>query len=186
MEEFMRRLHLVAIASFMLCAPASAADICKAIALRDVPALEAPESVLKRGEYDTAITQYRMNKKTGMTSFCSHGGYCYPTHVIENGAKVEVLRLTNCKIGKRDEWDDPEEIFYNVDVLKSALSETEQKIDELDNKLLDLGLCSACASNVAHFYVRQPQSRCAALTRKALGGDAQALETLKQDPDYCR
>ena len=182
----MRRLHLVAIASFVLCGPASAADICKAIALRDVPALEAPESILKRGEYDTAITQYRMNKKTGMTSFCSHGGYCYPTHVIENGAKVEVLRLTNCKIGKRDEWDDPEEIFYNVDVLKSALSETEQKIDELDNKLLDLGLCSACASNVAHLYVRQPQSRCAALTRKALGGDAQALETLKQNPDYCR
>jgi hypothetical protein len=186
MEEFMRRLHVVAIASFMLGGPASAADICKALALRDVPALEAPESILKRGEYDTAITQYRMNKKTGMTSFCSHGGFCYPTHVIENGAKVEVLRLTNCKIGKRDEWDDPEEILYSVDVLKSALSETEQKIDELDNKLLDLGLCSACASNVAHLYVRQPQSRCAALTRKALGGDAQALETLKQDPDYCR
>jgi hypothetical protein len=28
--------------------------------------------------------------------------------------------------------------------------------------------------------------RCAALTRKVLGGDAQALEDLKQDPDYCR
>ena len=182
----MRFLPVVAVVSFMLGTSASAADICKAIALRDVPALEAPESVLKRGEYDTAITQYRVNKKTGLTSFCSHGGYCYPTHIVENGAKVEALRLTNCKIGKRDEWNDPEEIFYSVDVLRSALTETELKIEELDNKLLDLGLCSACASNVAYLYIHQPQSRCAALTRKVLGGDAQALEDLKQDPDYCR
>src|SRR5262249_50691524 len=107
MEEFMRFLPVVAVVSLMLSTSASAADICKAIALRNVPALEAPESVLKRGEYDAAITQYRVNKKTGSTSFCSHGGYCYPTHIVENGAKVEALRLTNCKIGKRDEWNEP-------------------------------------------------------------------------------
>jgi hypothetical protein len=61
------------------------------------PRSKPPESVLKRGEYDKAITQYRVNKKTGLTSFCSHGGCCYPTHLVENGAKVEALRLTNCK-----------------------------------------------------------------------------------------
>jgi hypothetical protein len=181
----MRFLPVVATMSLLLGAPASAADICMAIALRDVPAIEAPDSILKHGEYDRAITQYRVNKKTGLTSFCSHGGYCYPTHIVENGVKVEALHLTNCKIGKRDDWDDPDEIFYNMDVLKSGLTDTDLKIDELDNKLLDLGLCSACAANVAHLYVHEPQSRCAALTRSALGGDAQALETLKAFPDYC-
>ena len=56
------------------------ADLCKAVALRDVAAVEAPNSVLPRGSYDDAVTQYRVNKQTGMTTFCSHGGYCYPTH----------------------------------------------------------------------------------------------------------
>jgi hypothetical protein len=181
----MRFLPVLATMSLIAAAPASAADICKAIALLDVPAIDAPDSILKRGEYDLAITQYRINKKTGLTSFCSHGGSCYPTHVVQNGVKVEALRLTNCKVGKRDDWNDPDEIFYGLDVLKSGITDTELKEDDLDNKLIDLGLCNACASNVAYLYIHQPQSRCAALTRQALGGDAQALETLKQFPDYC-
>jgi hypothetical protein len=32
-------------------------DLCKAIALKDVPAIENPASMLARGEYDTSITQ---------------------------------------------------------------------------------------------------------------------------------
>src|SRR5262249_15167862 len=109
MEALMRFLPVAAIALFLLgTATASAASICKAIALRDVAALGMPESTLKRGEYDTEINEYRVNKKTGLTSFCSQG-VCYPTHVVENGNKVEALRLTNCKIGKRDEWEDPED-----------------------------------------------------------------------------
>lgn len=74
---------------------ALAVDLCKAIALRDVAAIESPDLVLQRGEYDEAITQYRVNKHNGMTSFCSHGGYCYPTHVRVNGKRIEALRLTN-------------------------------------------------------------------------------------------
>ena len=77
------------------------ASLCKAIALRDVAAIEAPDSVLPRGSYDHAVTQYIVNKQTGMTTLCSHGGYCYPTHVRVNGQKVEAFRLTNCKIGSR-------------------------------------------------------------------------------------
>jgi hypothetical protein len=163
-----------------------AADICKAVALRDVPAIEDPQSILKRGEYDTAITQYRIDKKTGQTSFCSHGGYCYPTHINENGSKVEALRLTNCRIGARDPYDDPDEITYGVDVIRSSVSAAEFKYEELDNRLLEMGLCSACASNVADHYLRQPDSQCAQLTKRALAGDAKALNELQQDPDYCQ
>ena len=58
-----------------------AADICTAVALRDVPAIEDSSSMLKKGQFDTAITRYRVNKRTGETSFCSHGGYCYPIRI---------------------------------------------------------------------------------------------------------
>jgi len=62
--------------------PAGAADICEAVALRNAPALEAPSAVIRRGDLDTAITQYRVSKKTGEDQFCSHGGYCYPVHAL--------------------------------------------------------------------------------------------------------
>jgi hypothetical protein len=53
---------------------ARAADICEAVALRDVPAKEDAKSILKRGEIDGAVTQYRVNKTTGDGVFRSHGG----------------------------------------------------------------------------------------------------------------
>jgi hypothetical protein len=100
---------------------ASSADLCRALALRDVAAVEAPDSILPRGNYDEAVTQYRVNKQTGMTTLCSHGGYCYPTHVRVNRRKVEALRLINCKIGERN-YEDKEEIFFTVDVVRSKNS----------------------------------------------------------------
>lgn len=165
--------------------PAFAADICEAIALRDVPALENPSSILQRGERDTAITQYRVNKATGMASFCSHGGYCYPTHVFVDGRKVEALRLTNCKVGKMDDYDDPDDFFYSVDVLRSKVSPRDLRIDDVDNRLLEMGLCSACAGNAAHYYVDLPRSKCARLVKAALEGNPAALNTLRNDPQYC-
>jgi hypothetical protein len=102
-------MKLILWASFLLIAAgvtgSHAADICKAIALRDVPAIEQPTSIIKRGDYDDAITQFRVDKDTGDTSFCSHGGYCYPTHILDNGNKMEALRLTNCKVGRRADED---------------------------------------------------------------------------------
>jgi hypothetical protein len=163
----------------------NSADSCHAVALRAVPAFENPTSVLKKGELDTAITQYRVNKKTGEGSFCSHGGYCYPSRVMENGISVEALKLTNCQIGKRDDFDDPDDIFYAVDVVRSKLSPMELKRDDVDNRLLDLGLCSACASNAAQHYVLEPQSQCARLVKEVLEGNPQALETLSSGVPYC-
>jgi hypothetical protein len=183
----MSRLGLFSLLFFLASVPGGqAADLCRAVAVRDVKAIDSPDFVLKRGDYDEAITQYRVNKKTGVASFCSHGGSCYPTHVVENGVKEEALHLTNCRIGKRDDFDDPEEVLYGLEVIRSAVSQTELKIDDLDNRLLQLGLCNACASNVAYLYVNKPQSRCAQVTRAALSGDRKALQTLMDLPDYCQ
>ena len=165
--------------------PASAADICQAIALHDVKAVDVPDAVLKKGERDEAVTQYRVNKKTGEATLCSHGGACFPVAVLENGQKVEALRLTNCRVGAKDPFDDPDETFYNLDVIRAKAPAAALRIDDVDNKLLDMGLCSACASNVAFLYVKQPASRCAKLTARALVGNAEAVKTLKDFSDYC-
>ena len=162
-----------------------AEDICEAVALRDVPTVWKSTAILKRGERDTAITQYRVNKQTGLTSFCSHGGACYPTHVVVHGQKVEALRLTNCKIGKRSSEDDPDDIVYAVYVDRAKASPASLKYEDLDNKLLEMGLCNACASSTASLTIKKPNSRCAKLTRKALAGDAAAIAKLNALPDYC-
>ena len=170
--------------AFFMTSNVFAADLCKAIALRDVPAIESPDSILQKGEHLTAITQYRENKNTKMTSFCSHGGYCYPRHVYINGEKIEALQLTNCKIGKVEDSDD-EDIYYSVDVERKKNSTKELKKDDLENKFLEMGLCSACADNVAQFYINEPSSECAKLAKEALEGNPEAASKLQEFPDYC-
>jgi hypothetical protein len=165
-------------------AGASSADLCKAIALRDVAAIEDPHSFLSRGAFDDAITQYRVNKITGMTSFCSHGGYCYPDYVRINGKKYPALRLVNCKIGGRFD-EDQEDVYYSIDVDRSKNSAAALRLDDLDNKFLEMGLCSACADNVARYYVEKPSSQCARLAKKALEGNHEAEEALRSFPGYC-
>lgn len=46
-----------------------------------MPAIGAANSFIRKGDKDEAITQFRVNTKTGRTSYCSHGGYCYPAHI---------------------------------------------------------------------------------------------------------
>ncbi len=178
---------LLATFAFIAVCPndASSADLCRAVALRDVAAVEAPDSVLPRGNHDEAVTQYRVNKETGMTMFCSHGGYCYPTHVRVNGQKVEALRLVNCNIGKRS-YEDKKDIFYSVDVDRSKNSPAMLRLDDLENKFLEIGLCSACARSVTTFYVKKPASQCAQLARQALEGNPVATDRLRNFPDYCK
>lgn len=175
-------VRLVAVLASAACLPATAfsADICKAVALRNVAAIENPESVIPRGSYDEAITQYNVNKQTRMASFCSHGGYCYPTHVFVNGQKQEMLRLVNCKVGAKDSEDD-EQISYAVNVDRTRNSATALRADDVDNRLLELGLCSACASNVAAFYIRKPNSACGRLAKQALEGNPVAVGKLRDD-----
>ena len=182
----MRRIVLAALLTACCTTAAPAADLCKAVALRDVPALDSPRSIIPKGKYDEAITQYRVNRQSGETSFCSHGGFCYPTHLLVDGRKVEALRLVNCRVSQAHPSADGDETLYGVDVIRSAIPPAQLRQDDVDNRLRELGLCNACASNVAAFYVSQPRSRCGTLARQALGGSQDALRTLQDDPPYCR
>ncbi len=171
-----------------------AADICNAVALVDVPdwgggaPADASGSVLKKGEFDDAVTEYQVNKKTGDAVFCSHGGYCYPRYLVKNGQKVEALRLTNCKIGSVETailGIDDDTITYDVDVDRSKNSAADLKEDDVDNALLNIGMCSACAGNAADIYIKHPESKCGATVGKALAGDEAAVGELQGNPDYC-
>ncbi len=164
---------------------AQAADICKAVALRDVAAIDNPSSMLAKGEYDTAVTQYRVETATGNDSICSHGGYCYPVHVTIGGKRVEALRLTNCKAGTKAYSVEDGMRMYEVDVIRSAVAAKDLRYDDLDNKLLSMGLCSACASNTATMYLEKPKSKCATVTRRALEGDPGAVKALQDEPAFC-
>jgi hypothetical protein len=164
---------------------AFSADLCKAIALRDIAPIESSSSVMPRGEYQEAVTQYVVDKRTGTTSFCSHGGFCYPTHVYIDGKKIEALQLVNCKVG--DLMDDDEAVtIYSIVMDRSKNTPEDLLWDDIDNKLLGMGLGSACASHVTEFYTKKPSSPCAKLAKKALEGDTEAIRKLITFPDFCK
>lgn len=187
-DIYRRMLGAIAIACVLFIRSftiAAAADICEALVLRDVPAIEDPNSILKKGTIDGQVTEYQVNKLTGQTSLCSHGGYCYPMRIELDGAFVEALKLTNCRIVGVRSYDDGENLIYEVDPIRSIIPPDLLRYDDLDNKFLNLGLCSACAKNVTKYYLSQPKSQCAQLARLALEGNHEALDTLLQGPSYC-
>ena len=164
-----------------------AADICEATALRDVPSLENPDSVLKKGAVQESITFFRVNKKTGETSFCSHGGYCYPTHTMVGGGKFQALKMTNCSVmAQGSEGLGDEFVYYGVLPVRSKIEPKKLRTDDLDNKLLAMGLCTSCADNIAQYYLNKPQSDCAVLAKDALEGNPDALAHLQDNPAFCK
>lgn len=167
---------------------ACAGDICTAVALRDVTAVENHSSILRKGQVDDAITEYLVNKRTGRTFFCSHGGYCYPTHVEAGGDLLEALKLAIAGYQAHPspaDYGGDENITYGVEPIRAETAPALLRYDDLDNKLLEMGLCSACADNVAQYYLKRPHSQCAELTKTALEGNPEALKTLQGDPAYC-
>lgn len=181
-----RPVFVAVLAAALLSVNARAADICAAVALRDVPAIEDSSSILKKGQLDTAITEYRVNKRTGETSFCSHGGYCYPIRIQVGGDLLEALRLTNCRVADNlPAFDEGTYLVYEVEPIRTKIPPALLRYDDLDNRLLAMGLCSACADNIAQYYLKQPNSQCAKLARSALEGNPEAAQALQENPPYC-
>ena len=162
----------------------SGSELCRVVALVRVPAVEDPKSALGAGEIESEVTQYRVSKKTGVGVFCSHGGYCYRRFVSIGGKMTEALQLQKCRIGAKN-YEDTEEIFYDVDLDRSQNSQADLQYNDLTNTLLSMGLCSACADNAAQFYRQRPTSECGLLVKSALEGDPASKARLVEFPDYC-
>jgi hypothetical protein len=163
----------------------SRSDLCRAVALVHVPSIESPESALAPGDVQDSVTQYNVSKKTGVGSFCSHGGYCYPRFISIGGKLTEVLQLKNCRIGGKTS-EDEDQTRYSVDLDRSKNSQADLKYNDLTNTLLTMGLCTACAGNAAQYYLQKPSSECGLLVKSALEGDPASKEKLLESPDYCQ
>lgn len=160
----------------------SGGDTCSAIALRDVVAAESPESVIRQGEKQEAVTQYRVDD-AGTGFLCSHGGYCYPIHQSVEGNTVTNLKLTNCMIDKSLADQSDGETIYGLKLDRSKLSPSELQYHDLNEFLLQKGLCTACAGSAAFAYMKRPQSQCADLVRDLLRNSEVALQKLKDGSD---
>jgi hypothetical protein len=154
--------------------------LCNAIANRDVYPVDAEDRtvLIRKGRIHGAITQYRTDKHTGEASFCSHGGYCYPAKAFD---------LQKCEIGKPGSYgaDDDDYSYRAVVPIRSMFSPTVLKEYDTSDRLAELGLCSACADNAAHFYIHAPHSKCGRTVKRALLSNHAALDELKQQPTYC-
>ena len=168
--------------------PTLADDICEATALRDVPAIGVPGSSIRKGGKEGSITQFRVNKRTGETSYCSHGGYCYPTHVSVGDDLLLALKMTNCKPSSQSyaaNSYEPDLVTYGVDVIRSRIPPGDLRREDIKNRLLTMGLCSGCADNVAQYYTAAPKSQCAELARSALEGNPDSTRIMLEMPAYC-
>jgi hypothetical protein len=64
-------------------------------------------------------------------------------------------------------------------------SETGKSYGSSKETFLNMGLCNACADNVAQYYSRKPDSPCGRLAKEALEGNSDAIKKLVEFPDYC-
>ncbi len=169
----------------MLAVPALADSTCTMTALRDTAAVDNPRSIMSKGHVENAVSQFRVDNRTGDTSLCSHGGYCYPTHVMVNGKTVEAIRMTNCRPNMSSGIKDANETVYDVEIIRSQVPAPMLRRADVERKFSEMGLCSACSDNVTQYYVNQPKSQCAMLAKRALEGDPDATKQLQDNPPYC-
>lgn len=162
--------------------PAYAEDLCRAKALRDVSPNSGGNYVIAAGDYVTAVTQYEIDPETGRRSFCSHGGGCYPETVTVAGrGEVKALVLENCIIGRQIDHG-----LYAVEIDRSLNSAADLRFNDIEDRLIDIGMGVAPADNAARHYVKNPSGPCGRLVLRALEGDHGARRALISAPEFCR
>lgn len=171
---------LLSVASFSLASvattPSLAAYVCSAVATNNSPFMEDPDrGELRKGQVISAISQYRISKKTGIKTYCVHGGLCYPANV---------LKLSNCQAGAEIS-DDSDEVIFQLSLLRTKVSADELRYHDVNNRLYDMGLCRACAAVATKQYIENPQSKCGRTVRLALEGNPVAQKALHGD-DACQ
>ncbi len=174
--------------SFCTSASKASEFICEGVASRDAHARENASLLMRQGERRSDFGWYVVDEKTGQDWYCGRDN-CYEAHVVVGGAKVEGVRLTNCRNGALNWGADAKNPIksYNLDRLAAGDPATALTFQEIGKRLDGMGLCDDCFDNARESYMRDPQSPCGQLVGKAMAGDAQARKTLaKRFPDYCR
>lgn len=176
---------LAALMAVTLSAPPALAesDLCQATALIDINSwlgdsrTGPPDIVLHKGDTYDAISVYEEDPQTGVGMFCVHGGVCLDRYQVRNGVKVEALRLQNCSI-RKVEHPQPNGYEFELVLDRSKVSPATLRYNDIDDRLLQLGMCNVCADNAADEYIRHPQSTCSQVVKSALEGNPDAAEQL--------
>jgi hypothetical protein len=169
---------LVLAAGFLACGTAKADDVCVIKALRDVASIDDPTTMMQTGGQEDSITVYQVDRKTGVASFCQHGGYCWPETVTISGRKVTAIKLTNCSVDRQHPEPSEDEISYELLPDRPKIGQKVMRESDVADQLMRMGLCHACAQNDAAFYVHKPGSECGKLAKSSLEGNPDALAVL--------
>lgn len=76
--------------------------------------------------------------------------------------------------------------FLGIPYRPKPRSNIGEKYAASKTELIRMGVCAACADQIALYYTRRPSSSCAKLAKRALDGDTRAIDELVDFPDYCR
>ncbi len=160
---------------------AMADDVCAIKALHDVASLDDPTTMMQTGGQRDSITVYQVDRKTGVASFCQHGGYCWPETVTIDGHKMPATKLTNCSIDRQHSSSSEDMVSYELLPDRQRIGRQAMRESDVADQLMHLGLCHACAQNDAAFYVHKPASECGKLAKSALEGNPDALAALNEE-----
>ena len=113
----------------------------------DTYAVEDPSTVWKRGVRQE-VTEYVIDDKTGVRSFCIHGGYCYSAFVKINGQAVEALNIAGCRIQPGRQLDG--ETDYGLEGIPAKGAPATRRLPTLSDteSPKDIqGVAGACTEN---------------------------------------
>lgn len=80
------------------------------MAAADIPPTIEKGTVIQR------VTQYVVDRKTGLTGFCAHFDTCYRATATVNGKQVKAVRLLNCTIDFKHPSKSEDEVIYGLDL----------------------------------------------------------------------
>jgi hypothetical protein len=177
----LRKICVIAVCLCLFpCHGALADDVCTIVALHGVASVESPTTMMEAGDQRVSITQYRIEISTRIASFCQHGGYCWPETVTINGRSIRAVKLTNCSVDRQHPSSFSDYIFYELVPDRSKIPEAVMRESDVAQRLIELGMCDACAHHAAAIYVRKPETECGKLTKSVLEGNPDALVALRK------
>lgn len=101
----------------MLTAITGAESACRAVAQFATGVSKDFPYPLTKGQVIDNVTQFNVNRKTGVTTLCGHGGGCYPAHA---------LQLTNCRVDQsRPKFVDGDDASFGL--IENVKSTTDVK-----------------------------------------------------------
>jgi len=102
-----------------------------------------------------------------------------------SGDTKEINKLIDNGYVKSKEVEAIAKVLGKTYKSKDKRSETGTSYGYSKEKFLSMGLCNACADNVAQYYTKKPDSPCGKLAKQALEGNPDAISKLVKYPDYC-